>query len=194
MKDAVAILVKIGLIQPGNLHDHPNWNLLPLATEGPVEAHQYVKWKYDHSCGHVDNDPDHGSPCGMWLGMQIVSPRYAKEAMELFNKGDGAYGTDRITVMTEAEVEDFYDNRHAVRMGEAKQDEGILTALAAEISLREQLGDTVGVEKAKEDARKALDKDDVHPGVRRNTDRHWADFKTKNPEFNFLTKAQVEAL
>lgn len=173
MADGVPIRVKIGLKYgpKGNReHDYPDWTTLPLAGVGTlaereqaVAEHQLIKWCYDHSCGHDDEDAF--SPRGVWWGMMVVTPQFANEAI--------ARWPDRVFEMTEAQAADFHDNRHAVRQTDETFDEKALTGLKAMVELRQAAGEPIS-DALKARLRNALDPDHAEAGVKRNRKRRWA--------------------
>ncbi len=184
MKDVVAIKVRIGL-KPNEHHLYPDWETLPLAEGGKVTDHQFMKWQYDKKYGHREEGPD--SPLDMQWGMMLVSALYAQQAVALFNKS-GEPPT--IIIMSEAEAIDFYEDRVTAHMGEVDLDEGVLTGLNAELSLREATGvDTV---KVKEDIVKALDKDNPARGVRRSKNKKWAERIKTLPQFRIVNGISID--
>lgn len=174
--DGVPIKVKIGL-KPGPRggvhHDYPDWKTLPLAGEGRdpereanVRAHQIERWRYDKTSGHEDDTVD--SPEGMQWGMMIVTRQFADEAKAAF--------PDKVFEMTEAECQDFWDNRCHVHLSDDKWDTEELQGLLTMVQLRKELGLALP-QALKDRLQAAMDPDDPTPGIRRRRDRRWATFK-----------------
>lgn len=172
-RDLTALKVKIGVRVDGR-HNHPDFNLLPVVAASGMDWAYYVDrfgegWKYDSLVGHADDDPANDSPVGTWLGMLVVPEQFADEAIAAF--------PSVCSRMTEAECQDFYDNRHAVSMRDESRDETALNSLKLERELMVARGKDTTALDAKID--KALDPDDPEPGVRRNPRRRWASLKTR---------------
>ena len=163
-REGVAIKVKIGLRENGHA-DHPNWGLLPMVKAGTTpESQQIVKWKYD-KCGHCDEHGD--SPVGMQWGMMIVTEQYANEAVATF--------PDLVTIITEAEAEDFWECKAHAHMPENRANSQVLTDLNSELQLRKALGqDTTALE---EKIINALDPDNPEAGLVRDKQKKFADAK-----------------
>ncbi len=166
----VPIKVQIGLRANGH-HDHPNWDLLPLAAvrdERP-EDHQIVKWHYDKVSGHDQESP--GSPRGVWFGMMVVTSVMASEAVATF--------PGIVTIMSDAEAQDFWENFALINQPDDDMDTDRLIALKARRDLM------VAVESSPNDInqldieiRAALDRNDRgNRGVVKNPRRRWNDAK-----------------
>ncbi len=177
METIVPIKVKI-LLKPNNYADYPDWTQLPLAGTGTKEEreanvlkHQKLGgWKYDKTSGHQeDNGGD--SPYGMQWGLMCVTRQYADEAIAMY--------PDRVTEMTETELEEFWDNRAHAHIPDNKLDRDELQALKAELDLRTARGASPAV-LSEINARidKALDPLDITPGVRKNRGKKYAEAKT----------------
>jgi len=165
MDTLVPLKVKIGLRANGHA-DHPDWQKLPLAlTEDPAQ-HMVISWKYDNTSGHQEETPD--SPRGMQWGMIMVTQQFATEALTTF--------PDLVTVMTEAEAESFWENKHTVDIPENKSNNEVLQALQTELSLKESLEQDTTELKAK--IAKAINPDDTEPGVKKNPLKTWTDAKS----------------
>ena len=166
-REGVAIKVKIGLKPNGRgdmWHDYPDWDKLPLAATEPHQSHQIVKWKYD-CCGHMEDTAD--SPAGQQWGMMVVTEQFANEAVDMY--------PTKVFVMTEAEAEDFWENKCTVRMSRNKTDSQVLTDLNSELQLRKALGqDTTALE---EKIINALDPDNPEAGLVRDKQKKFADAK-----------------
>lgn len=174
-KTGVPIKVIIGL-RPNGHADHPDWTQLPLAVGGKdqiekealVRDQQIVKWVYDKTSGHAEETPD--SPVGQQLGMMIVTEEYANQAVATF--------PGLVTIMSEVEAEDFWDNKGFAHVPEESIDTVRLQGLKAQRDLMVDLQKDV-LELGALDAKiaKALDPDDSEPGVNRMKDKRWTDAK-----------------
>lgn len=165
MQNLVPIKVKIGL-RPNGHADHPDWYKLPLAaTEDPAK-HMSSSWKYDNLYGHQEEGPN--SPIGMQWGMLFVTPLFAQQAKQVF--------PDLVFELTEAEAQDFWENRYAVDIPENKVNLEVLQALQLELDLKTKLNiDTTDL---KIKIAKALDPNDKEAGLRKSPLKKWADAKT----------------
>lgn len=168
--ELVPIKVKIGLRANGHA-DHPLWTLLPMITK-EKDAKQYMPhgWVYDKSCGHAESRMEGNawdSPIGMQWGCLLVTEAFAVEAIATF--------PTLITRLTEAEFEDFYDNKAMAHMSENSYNLQELEGLKLEYDLRMVNAGNVTVLKSK--IAKAVDPTDLTPGIIKNTGRKWADKK-----------------
>ena len=157
----------IGL-KANNFHDYPDWNQLPLARvrgERP-EDHQIVKWHYDKTSGHDDETV--GSPRGTQLGMMVVTDTFATEAVAAF--------PGVVTIMTEVEARDFYENKAVIHLSADRVSADVLTGLKARRDLMVDLGQSTVALDAQ--ITKALDPDDAEPGVRKNPRKTFDELKT----------------
>ena len=167
-REGVAIKVKIGLKPSGKGEmwaDYPDWNKLPLAASTPVQNHQIVKWKYDKCCGHQEDSVD--SPVGMQWGMMVVTEQFANEAVAMY--------PDTVSVMTEAEAEDFWNNKACSHIPENRVDSKVLGDLNIELQLRTALNEDTTALKAK--IVKALDPTDSEVGLAKEKEKFFADAK-----------------
>jgi hypothetical protein len=165
MKDCVPIKVKIGL-RPNGHADHPNWNLLPLAATDNPATHMYYGWKYDKTSGHEEEGPD--SPVGMQWGMIMVSQTFATQAVATFPA--------IVSVLTEAEAQDFWDTRAHAHLPENRVNSELIADLNSEFQLRTASKLSTTVLEAK--IIKALDPDDPEPGIIKDKTKKWVDAKT----------------
>ena len=164
MVELVPIRVKIGLRANGHA-DHPNWNLLPLAMSSDPASHMRGGWRYDKTSGHKEDTPE--SPFGMQWGMLLVTEQFAAEALVKF--------PGLITVLSEAQAEDFWENKAHAHVPENNSNSDILQSLKTELDLR-----TVsGLETAPliEKIKKAINPDNKEPGIVKNKFKKWADGK-----------------
>lgn len=168
--ELVPIKVKIGL--RANSHaDHPQWTLLPMVNK-EQDAKQYMPfgWIYDKSCGHAESRTEGNSwdsPVGMQWGCILVTEAFAAEAIVTF--------PTLITQLTEAEFEDFYDNKAMAHLSENSYNLQELEGLKLEHDLKMINAGNVTALKAK--IAKAVDPADPTPGIIKNTGRKWADKK-----------------
>lgn len=174
-KSIVPIKVKIGL-RPNGHADHPAWNTLPLAQtstpEETIKSHMFCGgWKYDKTSGHQEESAD--SPVGMQWGMLCVTQQFADEAVARF--------PGIVTIMTETEATDFWDNKAHAHIPENQTDEKSLNALNIEYQLKEKLGQNLVTLRAK--IARALDPLDNEPGLKKNKIKKWVDAKI-NMGFN----------
>lgn len=166
-KALVPIKVKIGLRSNGHA-DHPDWTKLPMINSDS-EVRQYAPsgWLYDKSCGHQEDSVD--SPMGMQWGCFLCTQEFATEAITAY--------PDLITQLTEAEFEDFYNNKAMAHLPEKNYNLDVLNGLKLELDLKKELNQNV-VELSTKIA-KALNENDNEEGIRKNDERYWTDYKTK---------------
>lgn len=169
------IRVRIGL-KPNGHALYPDWNKLPLARLERPEDHQIVKWIYDKQSGH--NDESAGSPRGTQLGVMLVTPQYAAEAVETF--------PGVVQIIDEPTLEAFWNTRAFAHLSDVSHQSGVLEDLKAEYELRkifqiEGVGESgdQDVSGVLQQMLRALNKDDPEPGIRRNAKRRWVKFKAK---------------
>jgi hypothetical protein len=180
-RSLAAIRVKIGH-KPDGMAAYPNFGALAVVAANGMDWSRYVDkeglgWHYDKTSGHDDDDAD--SPAGQQWGLLIVPEQFAIEAVAQF--------PGECTRMTEAECQQFYDDRARVQQADDDRDEAMLTALRAEFNLiKDLLAEFPANTKLQDRStalktllQKALDPDDPHPGVRKNVRRRWATFKAR---------------
>lgn len=156
------IKVKIGLRADG-CANYPDFNVLEVVKNQGMDWSYYVDkfglgWMYDNLIGHQEDAPD--SPLGQQLGVLVIPEGFANEAIELF--------PEQCSKLTEIELEDFYDNKHAIEFPDEEIDKEVLDAIKAKQDLGQPL--TPG-------QIKALDPNDDTIGIRKNKKKRWADFK-----------------
>ncbi len=179
--DLVPIKVKIGL-RPNGHADHPNWTKLPLAVSGDPASHMFHGWKYDKTSGHAESSVD--SPIGMQWGMLFVTKQFAKEAKQTFPA--------LITELTESEAESFWNDKVTAHIPENRVDFNLLVALDAELSLREKLeGQGAAVIALKSKIAKALDPNDIEPGIKKESLKVFSDAKVR---LDLKVVASIEAI
>lgn len=162
----IPIKVQIGL-RPNGHADHPDWSTLPLAAREDPATHMFHGWKYDKTSGHTESTAD--SAFGVQFGLVLVTPQFAVEALATF--------PTLIKVLTEAELETFWDDKAHGHLPPDRVDLHVLQALNIERQLQVSIGEpTVAI-----DARigEALDPNDPHPGKRKDHMRRWSDAKRR---------------
>lgn len=160
----VPIKVKIGLKSDGHA-GYPNFNLLDSSIRDNMDWSKYVDvkglgWHYDQVSGHKEDTLN--SPYGTQYGVLIVPKVFADTAISKFPK--------EVTKLTELELEDFYDNRSHVYDPDEKIDNLVLEG----IKLKQDLGIPLTANQTK-----ALDPNDLTPGVCKNDSKTWKDYKVK---------------
>lgn len=168
MTNLTPIKVKIGLRSNGHA-DHPDWTKLQIVKDSGLGENYkggVGGWFYDKTSGHQDDTL--GSPLGFQWGMLFVFPEFATQALVEF--------PDIVFELTEAEAQDFYDNKAMVKMPQNKINTDELVGLKAEKDLKVGLSqDTTDI-----DARilKALDPNDDTPGVIKTKNKTFTDMKS----------------
>lgn len=164
--DLIPIKVKIGL-RPNGHADHPEWTKLPMInSDSEVRQYAPLGWMYDSEYGHADSIGD--SPIGMQWGCLLVTRAFADEAITTFPL--------LITELTEAEFENFHDNRITAHLPDVKYDMNTLKGLKLEHDLLAINGADTAEIKAK--IAKAIDKNDIAPGIKTDKSKKWADLKS----------------
>lgn len=154
----VPVKIKIGL-KPNGSALYPNFNVLPSVD---VDWSYYIDrhgsgWLYD-CCGHKEEEA--GSPAGQQWGMILVPQTFADEAV-------AAFPSD-VTKLTEAEAEDFYDNKHARDFEDEDIDLKVVDAIRAKQALNLPLT---------AHQQDALDPDSNTRGIRKNPKKKFSTFK-----------------
>lgn len=163
-KELVPIRVRIGL-RTGGHADYPNWSQV-LHPENQRPGKDGGGWHYD-KCGHTKFDAD--SPVGTQYGMLLVSSKFADAAVSTF--------PDRVSIMTEVEAEDFYNNKAYAHIADVKRNMEVLNGLKVEYDLRRIVALDTAVIEAQ--IARAIDPDNVEPGIQRNDEKTWVGFKAK---------------
>ncbi len=174
MSDVTAIKVKV-FRRPNKHFDYPDLSALPskrAAKEGGPLTEFMQGGRFDKTSSIESATDD--SPLGeRWL-MKIVSLVFAAEAI-------AAYPA-RVFRMTEAEAQDFWDNKAHIHLGDNRQNENELNSLSSclvlmqdLVSKKPQLEPRLAA--LREHIEKALDPDDETPGVIANRQRRWATAK-----------------
>jgi len=163
-KEVLAIKVKIKIKTNGHA-EYPDFNALQVVIDSGMDWSYYVDshglgWHYDKTSGLKDNTVD--SPMGEQWGMLIVPEEFRDQALAMF--------PSLVTAMDETEIEDFYNNKaHA-----HEPDEIFNTEILNGIKLKQDLGLTLT-----QNQLDALDPNTDVPGIRKNKNKLWSDFKVK---------------
>jgi len=163
--ELVPIKVKIGLRADNRTADHPQWDLLPSYTEETAAAAMVGGWQYDKTSGHREVSAD--SPYGQQWGVLLVTEAFALEAVATF--------PTLVTILSEAELEDFWDNKAHAHQPDHRRDDAELQALRDELALKKELRVPYGETQIA--LAKALDPDNPSPGVVKNKMKKWQDAK-----------------
>jgi len=167
-REGVAIKVKIGLKANGHAL-YPNWGLLPMVQGGTTpESQQIVKWKYDKSSGH-DEDDGGDSPVGTQWGMMIVTEQFANEAVAMF---------PAVSIVTEVEAETFWNDKAYSHLDDDIVSVNALQGLLLRLDALERAGGSA----AEIAAMKAKIKNSENPnhsaaGVKKNKTKYFNDAK-----------------
>lgn len=162
----VPIKVKVGITLNGQ-PKFPDWQLLSMAEKKSPREEMFFQWMFD-KIGYKENTPD--SPYGIQWAIRLVSKKLAKQAAEIFPK--------EITILTEKQLEEFWETKITAHFSDQVHDHEELIALNARFSIIKQLGnDEIEI---RERIKKALDPDDPAVGVCRHPFKKWQDFKKKN--------------
>ncbi len=162
--DLKVIKVLIGTNTSGGAL-YPDFNKLPVVKDSGMDWAHYVDsrgtgWHYDKCCAHAVESP--GSPVGVQFGMLMVPKGFADDALANFPA--------MVSNMTEAEVEDFYDNHCHAHETEDMVNQSVIQAISAKQNAGIEMSDT---------DRKALDADDTTPGIVKNLNKTWATHKVE---------------
>jgi hypothetical protein len=142
---------------------YPNFNILSSVMNSDMDWSRYVDayglgWHYDKTCGHKEDSVD--SPIGTQIGILVVPEEFANEAVAEF--------PDDCSIIKETELEDFYNNKaHIYEPDEIFNMnvlEGIQMKKSLDIPLTAQQLD-------------AINPDKDTPGICKNKNRYWADYK-----------------
>lgn len=149
---------------------YPNFNLVSSNVRKGMDWCTYIDvhgigMQYDKACGHQEDSVE--SPFGEQCCVIAVPPDFATEALNMF---------DFITEMTEAEFEDFYNNKAHAHEDAESIDTDALIGLKARKDLMVDQGMNVTAIDAQ--IQKALDPNDItEMGVRKNSNKTYADVK-----------------
>lgn len=175
-KQLCALKVRIGLHDHGHAK-YPDFGSLECVKASGQDWSHYIDvagtgWHYSR-CGHKEHADD--SPMGMQWGMLLIPAEFAEQATKAF--------PEDCFPMTEDEVKCFWEDDCHSHMPDVSHQADALTGMSAEIALLKQLVDHTGgdeqvkhaqlLQDALERAKKAVDPDHDHPGVKRNKLKSW---------------------
>jgi hypothetical protein len=159
----VPLKVKIGL-KGNRQHSFPPFNELDSVLRDGMDWSHFIDkfggWHYDQLSGHVDDDPDVGSPKDTWLGMVLVPEDFADAAV--------ARWPAQCEIIDENDAESLYNDRCHVRDPAVREDAEALQAIATKR--------TLGIPEDADDLA-ALDPEHPSSGRRTNKRKTWASFK-----------------
>jgi hypothetical protein len=177
---ALKVIVKLNPTDGSALY--PNFNLISDSVRKGMDWSKYIDtngggWHYDKTSGHKEETAD--SPQGQQIACLCVPQDFATEALDYF--------PEVITEMTEAEFEDFHDNKaHAHEPAESVNAEVLNGHHARKLLMKSVGQDTVELDVQ---IVKALDPTDKsEQGVIINERKTWAAAKKvanialKNPK------------
>jgi len=162
MRDLTPIKVKIGLKGDGSAK-YPDFNSLPVVKNSGADWSKYIDihgtgWHYDKQCGHDQEDDT--STFGEQWGMILIPGIFAKQAIATF--------PSEVEVITEEACGVFFEERaHA-----HEPDEIVDSTVMENIKTRRELGLSPLTNEAK-----IIDPEDATPGIRKNKNKRWADYK-----------------
>lgn len=171
MRTLVPLKVKIGLHDrdDGNGHKaghakYPNFNLIASSIRKGMDWSQYIDTfgiglHYDKTCGHKEESVD--SPQGEQMACMCVPSDFADAAVAAF--------PGEVSIIPEAELETFYNDKAHAHEPEELVDSDVLQAIAAKEAVGAEVPEKTDALNPLSDAR----------GIRKNTNKKWADFKTK---------------
>ncbi len=183
MRDLVPIKIIIGLLtdseslranQTLGHASYPDFNSLPVVQASGLDWAHYINtfglgWQYDSCCGHKEDTVD--SPFGQQFGILIIPKVFADQAITAFGitvATPHAPFSYAIRKQTEPQLKEFYDTHVAADQPEQNIDNEILTS----IKLHRDLG------RVDEPwMLRALDPNTDDPGITKNKQKHWDDFK-----------------
>lgn len=157
-----ALKVKIGLNADGTAQ-YPNFEKLDVIQSSPMAWTKYVDvqgmgWLYDKTSGHKDETAN--SPRGQQWGMLLVPAEFADQAVAMY--------PNECTSLTEVEAQSFFEEKAKVNEPHIKADDSVVNALRA----KKEAGLTLTQEDLD-----ALDPDKPNPGVVKNQEKKWSDYK-----------------
>lgn len=171
MRTLVPLKVRVGLheFDDGLGHKaghakYPNFNLIASNIRKGMDWSRYIDTHgiglhYDKTSGHKEESVD--SPQGQQWACMCVPAAFATEAVALF--------PGEVSIIPEAEFETFYNDKAHAHEPDEHVDTDVLQAIAA----KEGVGVAVPEKAA------AIDPLNSARGIRKNTNKKWADFKVK---------------
>lgn len=168
MKTLVPIKMTVGINAKGH-YDYPDFNSLPGSLRNDLDWS--IFFDKHGGCMHYDKIQNIGKGADNEVVMTCVPENFAVAAATAFSN---------VEITTEAELENFFDNRSKVNLPDELIDKDRLDGLTARRALLITRGNNENSQIVKDvDAEidDALDPNNTKPGVRKNNDRRWADFK-----------------
>lgn len=147
----------------------PDWS--SLSADGRLNGSKVGEWVDSHAGGwRYDKVENLGTGAPNGVAVALVPAWFADAAVALH--------PSRCSIMTEAQYQDFYENRAMVKQPSLRRDEVRLTALKAERDLRVARSMDLNAIDAEIDA--ALDPDnEAAGGVTRTPEKTYTDHKTR---------------
>lgn len=161
--ELAAIQVVIGAA--GSRQLYPDFNKLEVVKSSRIDWAYYVDrnglgWVYDKCCDH-STEVAGRSPFGEQLGVLVVEDVFATQAVQQF---PGA-----VTRLTEAELEDFWDNHAMARQPENTVNDSVVNGIRARLEAGNAPTDA---------EKRALDPDNAAVGINKNMQKRWTDVRT----------------
>jgi hypothetical protein len=188
-RDLVALKLDVGIDPTNGYAEYPNFNLISTQTRKGMDWSKYLDvhgggMHYDKNCGHKDVGD---SPYGHQFCCMCVPQAFATEALDLF--------PDKVTAMTPAEFELFYDAKAHAHEPDEQIDTERLNGLSAQrilmVATQKTAEDTARIAAFDVVVAKALDPEDAsEAGVKWNRKKRWADVKTSTA-VNLVTNVAV---
>lgn len=187
MTHLVPIKVKI-VVGPDGAHGYPPFNQLDPSVRGHLDWSKFfdvhgIGWHYDKLSGLGETDagnddvpanhPHRNDDRACWYGATCVPKPFAEAA--------AAKWPDLVTILDEASFESFYDDRAHANEEAELLDREVLAALKLRIDLENDPNapTTPPSAEALEARRQMLDPASDRPGIRKNKNRRWADYKKR---------------
>ena len=148
----------------------PKFNDLDSKVRNGMDFATFID-KYGIGWHYSEEGYDEGVEPDTWIACTLVPKAFADAAAEKFS--------DQVTIISEAEFEDFYDNDAMSKQSTEHLDTKELQGLVARIQL-EEMASAPTVEPSPEILelrKKMLDPNDPKPGIRKNPRRKWKDKK-----------------
>ena len=179
MPDYRALKVKIGLKDNGHA-DYPDFNTLSCVQSAGIDWSYYIGryglgWMYDAKYGHHEEGAD--SPVGQQWGVIVTTSDFVTQAVAAFS--------DTCTEITEADLQEFVDERVTIYLPAEEVNEEEISKLSHQLDLmdkmekRGKLSNKNRARLSQLEARidAALDPDDDTPGIRKARRKRWVDIK-----------------
>lgn len=169
--ELVPIKIRIGLNDKGQCK-YPDFNQIDASIRQNMDWSKYIDlhgtgWCYNKMCGHTDEEDgdDYGCCRGEWCGVVAVPEDFALAAISLF--------PNDVKNINETEFETFWNEKGRIHLSDDTIDEAVLKSFEVKHK-------ALGVDPLTDDAYlKAINRDDPTPGITKNHDRYWSDYKNK---------------